>query len=220
MPYRAVLFDLDGTLLDTLEDIANAANRVLAAHGFPTHSVAAYRYFVGEGVRTLIQRILPAANRDEATVAACVRDYREDYTEHWNVKTRPYPGVPEMLDGLVARGVRLAVLSNKPDVSTRQCVRELLPRWKFDVVFGQREGLAHKPDPAGAHEVARLMKLAPADFLYLGDTATDMQTAVAAGMYPVGALWGFRTAEELTRTGAKRLIARPEELVPVATGLA
>lgn len=213
MLYRAVLFDLDGTLLDTLEDIANAVNRVLTAHGFPTHPVEAYRYFVGEGVRILIRRVLPEDRRDEETVAACMKDYREDYSEHWNVKTRPYPGIAELLDGLAARNVRMAVLSNKPDASTRQCVQELLAKWCFDVVLGQREGIAHKPDPTGARAVAEILRVPPAEFLYVGDTSIDMMTAVAAGMYPVGALWGFRSADELTMTGAKRLIARPVELL-------
>jgi len=212
MRFSAVLFDLDGTLLDTLEDLADAVNRALAAHDFPPHPVADFRYFVGDGSTKLIERSLPKGRRDAATIRECLAQFKREYALNWNVKTRPYPGVAEMLDGLAERKVRLAVLSNKMDAFTRQCVEALLPRWKFEVILGQREGIAVKPDPGGALEVARLMRLPPAQFLYLGDTSIDMKTARGAGMHPVGALWGFREREELETGGAESLIARPQEL--------
>jgi phosphoglycolate phosphatase len=207
------LFDLDGTLLNTLDDLADSANRMLARMGFPTHPVEAYRYFVGDGVQTLIARIVPEAHQDPATLAACFKEYRREYGRHWKDKTRPYDGIPELLAALKARGLKLAVLSNKPHDSTAQCVTELLPVGAFDVIQGQREGIPHKPDPGGALAVARTLGIPCAEFLYLGDTATDMQTAVAAGMFPVGALWGFRSEDELKQSGARALAARPMDVL-------
>ncbi|MCK6628329.1 MAG: HAD family hydrolase [Anaerolineae bacterium] len=209
MPYHAVLFDLDGTLLDTLADLGKAMNRVLVAQGLPGHPLEAYRYFVGEGARLLVTRALPENRRDEATIAACLAAFQADYNQNWRVETKPYPGIPEMLDALTARGLKLAVLSNKPYDFTVRCVRKLLPRWTFEPVFGLRETVPRKPDPAGALEIAACLNIPPAHFLYLGDTAIDMQTARAAGMFPVGALWGFRSAEELEESGAEVLLEEP-----------
>jgi len=209
---QAVVFDLDGTLLDTLEDLANAVNRVLEGHRFPVHPLDAYRYFVGDGARTLFERVLPPQECDEPMIQQCLAEFREDYGKHWNIRTRPYPGIAAMLDELAARGTRLAVLSNKPHETTLKCVEGILPEWTFELVLGQRPGIPKKPDPAGALEIAERMELRPEDFLYLGDTGTDMLTAKAAGMLGVGALWGFRTAEELTAHGARQLIAAPVEL--------
>ena len=213
MAFQAVLFDLDGTLLDTLEDLADAANKILADHGLPTHPVDAYRYFVGDGLATLIERILPADQRSEELQGLLFQAFKEEYAKNWNNKSGMYEGIDAMLDGLVQAGLRLSVLSNKPHEFTQICVRQLLPSWSFEQVLGARPEVPKKPDPAGAIEVAGLMNLEPADFLYLGDTATDMATAVGAGMYPVGALWGFRTVEELSASGAKTLINHPRELL-------
>ncbi len=213
MKYRAVIFDLDGTLLDTLDDLADAANRVLAVAGHPVHPRDAYRYFVGNGLQTLIRRILPQDRRDNEEAGRLIQAFREDYGRNWHVKTRLYDGVDAMLTGLRQRGIILAVLSNKPDDFTRICVRQFLGGWRFEVVLGQRAGVPRKPDPAGALEIAGLLDLPPAEILYLGDSDTDMKTARAAGMFPVGAAWGFRTAEELRESGAGRLADRPEELL-------
>lgn len=214
MPLQAVLFDLDGTLIDSLLDLANATNRTLAKYGFPAHPVEAYKIFVGDGVRKLVTRALPAERRqDEALLGRCLQTYAEDYGSHWNVATHLYDGVAGLLDGLTARGIRLAVLSNKPEVFTLSCVRAYLAKWKFEVVLGAGGAFPHKPDPAAALEVARRMNLSPSEFLYLGDTATDMQTACNAGMVAVGATWGFRTRGELQTAGARYLIDRPAELL-------
>ena len=213
MYFKAILFDLDGTLLDTLEDLGNAANRVLEKYDFPTHTMADYRLFVGEGVVTLMSRALPENKRDDDTVGVCVQTFREEYGKGWNVKTRPYDGVPEMLDALTAGGLKMAVLSNKPDEFTKLCVTKYLPKWAFDMVLGQRNSLPLKPDPAGALEIVKCLDVPPSHFIYLGDTAIDMKTAVAAGMFPVGALWGFRTEKELLENGAQALIKRPQEIL-------
>jgi len=213
MPYDAVLFDLDGTLLDTLADLADSGNWALGQLGFAEHPTESYKYFVGDGVENLARRALPAGRSDAATVARCAELVREAYARRWAEKTRPYRGIPELLDALVMRGMPMAVLSNKPDDFTRLCVERLLPRWRFAEIVGARASLARKPDPAGALLIAERLGVAPAEVLYLGDTNTDMQTAVAAGMFPVGALWGFRTADELTASGAQRLVGSPRELV-------
>ena len=213
MQHHAVLFDLDGTLLDTLADLADSGNWALGRLGFAEHPTAAYKYFVGDGVENLVRRAVPAGRNDAATVARGAALVREAYGQRWAEKTRPYRGVPELLDALVSRRMPMAVLSNKPDDFTHLCVEKLLPRWSFAAIVGARASLARKPDPAGALMIAERLGLAPAEILYLGVTNTDMQTAVAAGMFPVGALWGFRTAEELRASGAQRLILRPAELL-------
>ena len=212
MPYTAILIDLDGTLLDTLEDLADAANRVMTARNLPAHPVDAYRYFVGDGIVTLMTRVLPEGMRDPETVDACVEAFREAYDRTWRTKTEPYPGVEAMLEGLTARGLTLAVLSNKPHEFTRRCVAELLPEARFERVLGQRKEVPKKPDPAGAIEVAEGLGIPTSEFLFIGDTAVDMETAVAAGMHPVGVLWGFRPAEELKAAGARRLIEHPADV--------
>jgi phosphoglycolate phosphatase len=215
MSFRATIFDLDGTLLDTLDDIANAANRVLAARGFPTHPNPSYRTLIGEGVVKLMLRALPEMHQDEATVQACVGAYVQEYERTWNALTKPYAGVPEMLDALVVRGLKLAVLSNKPHHFTQRCVEELLAKWAFDVVLGASDRLPRKPNPASAIETAKRLGVPPAECLYVGDSGIDMQTACAAGMFAVGALWGFRGQEELLRDGAQVLINKPSEVLDV-----
>lgn len=213
MDFKAVIFDLDGTLLDTLEDIADAMNSVLGKHGCPLHETDAYRHFVGDGVYRLVERVLPEVKRDDETVAEFVEAYREAYGKNWNSKTRPYAGIPEMLEDLAARRLKLAVLSNKPDEFANRCVNEFLSRWSFHKVLGYREEIPQKPDPAGAFKIAESLHIQPGKILYLGDTSVDMKTAVAAGMYPVGALWGFRSFEELLGAGARKLIEKPQELL-------
>lgn len=213
MRFKAVLFDLDGTLLDTLEDLADSMNTVLAQQNFPVHPVEAYRYFVGDGIKELARRVLPEARRDEATVAANVERMAAEYGKRWDSKTKPYPGMEDTLDGLTGAGVRLAVLSNKPDPFTKKMIPALLPRWVFDPVIGARPGVPVKPDPQTALEIATIMQLAPGQILYVGDTSIDMKTANAAGMYAVGAAWGFRSVDELIQTGAKVIAQTPGELL-------
>jgi len=213
MPYKAVLFDLDGTLLDTIEDIGDAANRILEQNGFPVHSMDTYNRFVGDGALNLIIRALPEDKRIDTIIHSCLNAFMEDYGRNWKVKTTPYNGIPELLDALTARKLKMAVLSNKPHEYTIKCMEGFLSDWNFDVVFGQRDDVPRKPDPAGALEIAEKLNISPSDFIYLGDTETDLKTAVAAGMFPVGVLWGFRSAEELKENGAKVLIKRPLDIM-------
>ena len=210
----AVVFDLDGTLLYTLRDLADSMNSVLARFDFPIHEIDAYRYFVGDGMKNLVIRTLPESVRTQPeTVERCVTAMREEYASRWKETTRPYDGVPELLDGLTTRGIRMAVLSNKPHDRTLDTVSTFLSGWKFEVVLGERPSVPIKPDPAGALEVAALMGVPVSQFIYVGDTATDMLTARRAGMYPAGALWGFRDADELLENGAATLLREPTELL-------
>jgi len=211
--FSAVLFDLDGTLLDTLDDIADAVNAVLLRFGRVPHPAEAYKRFVGDGMAELVERAFPPECLERETSARLIEAVRSEYALHLDKKTRPYPGVPEMLDSLRSRGLALAVLSNKQQEFTERSVRRLLPDWDFRAVRGASPDRPLKPDPGPALEVARGLGVPAARVLYLGDTSTDMRTAVAAGMFPVGALWGFRDARELLDAGAKELVREPSELL-------
>jgi phosphoglycolate phosphatase len=213
MPYKAILFDLDGTLIDSLDDIGGAMNRTLERKGFPVLSRESYRKNLGEGATMLATMALPEESRDEKTIADCLQAFIEDYHENWKVKTKIYDGIRELLDRLSSQGLKMGVLSNKPHLLTQKCVSEFLPEWNFEVVLGQREGVQRKPDPTGAFEAAARLNVSPNEFLYLGDTGIDMKTAVAASMFPVGALWGFRHQEELRRDGARALISHPLDMM-------
>ena len=215
MKCEAIIFDLDGTLLNTLDDLADANNQALGELGFPTHPVEDYKYHIGNGVRLLLERTLPENARDDAMVEKGVAMMKQAYDKCWDNKTRPYAGICELLDELTRRGARMAVLSNKPHAYTRIIVDKLLANWQFEEVWGVSDTVAPKPDPAGAFSLAETMGIPPADFVYLGDTATDMETANAAGMFAIGVLWGFRTADELNRSGAKVLLSEPAELLGI-----
>ncbi|HOJ10857.1 MAG TPA: HAD family hydrolase [Clostridiales bacterium] len=213
MKYKAVIFDLDGTLLDSIDDLADSMNAVLEDAGYPAHDIQSYKYFVGDGMEKLVFRSLPEEYRDTETVKKYAGKMKQEYEKRWNNKTRPYQGIPELLDALSSRDVHIAVLSNKPDNFTKLMIKELLPNWEFRAVYGDRNYIPRKPDPAGAIEIARTMGLQSREILYLGDTGTDMQTACSAGMYAVGALWGFRGKDELLANGAKALIEKPLDLL-------
>jgi phosphoglycolate phosphatase len=215
MAYKSIIFDLDGTLLDTLEDIATSTNRVLGQFGFPQHSIESYKYFVGEGMENLATRVLPVSYRNATKVAEMVTLINAEYSQHWADTTCPYKGIPELLQELTNLGIKMAVLSNKPDHFTKQMVSYLLPNWRFELVLGARPHVPKKPDPTAALEIAEYLNISPGECLYLGDTDIDMMTAKAAGMYPIGALWGFRTAEELLTNGAEKLILNPLDVLKI-----
>ena len=208
-----VVFDLDGTLLDTLEDIGLAANQALQELGEPPLPQEAYKGLVGEGVVSLMRRALAPSGPDEARVRQGVEAFERHYRQFWDRNTRPYPGMEALLDELQRRAIPMAVLSNKPHAFTCLCVERLLAPWRFVAVLGAGAGLARKPDPAGLRQVLSSMGLAPSRVLYLGDTAIDMQTATRGGCYPVGVLWGFREARELRDAGARLLISAPGEVL-------
>ena len=213
MKYQAVLFDLDGTLLNTLQDIVNTLNTVLALHHYPVHTVDECRFLVGHGMRELIKKALPEEAGTPEIIDLMLKDLMTHYADNWNRHSRPYPGISTMLDTLSEHGIKKAILSNKADHFTRLCAEELLKEWHFDVVMGHHSAIAHKPDPEGALLVARMLQEEPASILYVGDSGIDMLTATRAGMYPLGVLWGFRPESELLEFGAKSLVQRPEEIL-------
>lgn len=218
MKFRGVIFDLDGTLLNTIADLARSMNIVLERFGFPGHDVETYKTFVGDGLEMLVRRSMPEAVRgDDGLRSRCIEAMREEYHRRRKETTGPYPGIPELLDGLVARQIKMAVLSNKPDAPTRLLVEELLPKWRFDAVVGESPQTSRKPDPAGALAIARSLGIDPRQIVLVGDTGTDMKTADAAGMHAVGALWGFRGADELLAAGARDLIHEPLDLLPLVS---
>jgi phosphoglycolate phosphatase len=200
-------------LLNTLADLANSMNTVLMRLGFPTHSTDSYRFYVGEGLDCLVRHVLPKDCLDDETVGKSITAMQDEYGKHWADNTKPYPGIPELLSALQERKIPKTVLSNKPDEFTRIMVEKLLPSWSFRIVRGAKPSIPKKPDPAAALDIAGELQILPCRFVYLGDTNIDMQTANAAGMYPAGALWGFRTVEELLANGAKTLIRNPQDVL-------
>ncbi|OPX44283.1 phosphoglycolate phosphatase [Ruminiclostridium hungatei] len=212
MIFKAAIFDLDGTLIDSLEDLADSANAALAKHGFGSHPAIAYKKFVGNGVRQLIKRAAPAGTAEEE-IDSILADYREIYNKNYVNKTRPYARIPEMLAMLEKLGIKMAVCSNKPHEPTAEIVEKVLGSGYFQVVFGEREGIPRKPDPAALAEAAAVMGVEPSEAIYLGDSGGDMVAAVRAGMYAAGALWGFREREELEAGGSQVLFEDPLQMV-------
>ena len=213
---KAVIFDLDGTLLDTIEDIAGATNRVLEARGLAPFSVEETKLLVGDGIDEMVRRTFALRGigmLSDADISGVVTDYRREYQACWRAHSRPYSGVPELLGELARRGAKTAVLSNKSHPFTILMMAELLAGFRFDSVRGAVPGVPLKPDPAPALAIAGELGILPEACLFLGDTSVDMKTATAAGMFAVGALWGFRTADELRKSGAAALIASPPELL-------
>lgn len=213
MNTRLIIFDLDGTLLDTIGDLAVACNAVLAARGLPQHTYEQYRRFVGNGIMRLVERALPETLRTPETVAAVRADFVKYYTEHIDTHTKPYAGIPELLAQLVRRDIRLAVASNKFQAGTEKLIRRFFPDISFAAVLGQREGVPLKPDPAVAEEILAATGVARDRTLFVGDSGVDMLTAAAAGVRSAGVTWGFRERAELLEAGAWRIVDRPEALL-------
>lgn len=211
MPLRAVLFDLDGTLVDSLGDIATAMNHALVAHGLPPHPEAAYPRFVGEGVAMLAERATRGAIPElQGRVLATYHAY---YDTHLFDRTVAYPGVADALLALARDGLRLGVLSNKSDDFVKRLVARFLPGVPFTGVYGERPGIPRKPDPTAALALAGELDVAPEDCGFVGDTSVDMDTARAAGMYGVGVTWGFRPEAELHAHGARAVVSSADALV-------
>jgi len=211
--FDAVIFDLDGTLADTLEDIAGAMNGVLRGRSLPVHDTASYKQMFGKGLRNLVGEALPPDLRSEDTIAACLDEMTADYGEHCLDKTHLYDGIAELTSALRADGVGLAVLSNKADELTQRIVGGLFAAGAFAVVVGARPDLPFKPDPAVALLVGQRLGVPPARIAYLGDSGIDMRTATAAGMLAVGVSWGFRIRDELVEGGARVVLDHPLELL-------
>ena len=226
-----VIFDLDGTLLDTLADVANAVNATLREGGYPEHPVADCRYLLGGGVRRLFEAALPPDARSSEQIERSVATFVTHYDRNWNATTRPYDGIPELVAELRERDLQQAVLSNKPHRFTRQCIAAHFgneaagtaddglgpPIGPFARVVGQRDAVPPKPDPSGALEIADALGVTPAEVLYVGDTSIDMETGRRAGMRPIGVLWGFRDRAELEEAGAECVIGEPSDLLSLLT---
>lgn len=210
---RLVIFDLDGTLLNTIGDLAVSCNSVLALRGLPQHSHEAYCGFVGNGVMRLVERALPEELRTPYTISAVRADFLRYYTENIDTYTKPYDGIVELVDELARRGVRIAVASNKFQVGTEKLMRIFFPNIPLAAVFGQRKGVPLKPDPAVVREILEMTGAEPQDVLYIGDSGIDMLTATAAGIRSVGVTWGFRTRKELFESGAKHVVDTPHEIL-------
>lgn len=211
-PLKAFIFDLDGTLIDSLADLATAVNRMLIEKGYPARNISLFPEFIGDGMKKLVERALPEEARDTAIIDACVKDYQRHYDACWHDQTRCYGGMAEALVQLKARGMRLGCISNKPDRFTRLCCDHFFPAGTFDVVFGQRDSVPRKPHPAAALEAAKVLNLSPNEIAYVGDSGIDMAFATASGMRAVGVSWGFRSTQELRQNGADVIVSDPAEL--------
>jgi len=185
-------------------------------NGLPTHATGCFKYFIGNGARTMVSRALPENKRNyEAIVEKCLDDFNIIYSRAFNVKTKLYEGIPELLDELSERGVKKTILTNKPHLFTEKYVDDLLADWNFEVVIGHTDEIPRKPDPWGALRISSELGIDSSQMVYLGDSGVDMLTAVGAGMLPVGVLWGFRTSDELRKNGAEHLIETPMELLSI-----
>ncbi|WP_128330980.1 HAD family hydrolase [Apibacter sp. HY039] len=211
---KLVIFDLDGTLLNTIEDLANSGNYILKKYGFPEHPVDSYRFFVGKGVGKLIERALPEVNRQPEFIEQLRQEFIEYYNLHSDENTAPYPGIISMLKSLGNQGIKLAVASNKYHLGTQALVTKYFSDIAFDVVLGQREGVPAKPDPQIVYDIMKESGISDVNtILYVGDTATDMKTAASSGIKSIGVLWGFRPKEELVDNGAVFLVKKAEDIL-------
>lgn len=211
--FKAVIFDLDGTLIDSKEDLGMATNRVLCARGYAAWPVEQYGIFMGHGLRALTEQALPEASRTDEEIDRCHALILEDYGRNCMVKTRLYAGIDKVLDYLSQTGVRMAVLTNKPHAIACRIVEGLLGAWHFDFVQGGQEGLPLKPEPDGVHRFCQQVQVEPRETLFVGDSDVDVMTASNAGLCCLGVSWGFRGRRELEEAGAWRVIDRAEEMI-------
>lgn len=210
---KLVIFDLDGTLLNTIADLAAATNQALQHYGYPTHEVEAYRFFVGNGINKLFERALPETERTEENILKIRSRFVPYYDTHNADLSRPYPGIPELLRTLQQKGIKIAVASNKYQAATRKLIAHYFPEINFVEVLGQREGIPAKPDPCIVHDIIAKAGVKQEEALYVGDSNVDMQTAHNAGVTAVGVAWGFRPRTELEALHPAHIIENAEELL-------
>ena len=210
---KLVIFDLDGTLLNTIADLAASTNHALAANGYPTHPTEEYRFFVGNGINKLFERALPEGEKTEANVLKIRQRFIPYYDVHCVDLTKPYPGIPELLKTLQQRSVQIAVASNKYQRATGKLIPYFFPDIHFTAILGQREGVPRKPDPQIVHEIMRMANVRTDEVLYVGDSNVDMQTANNARVDSVGVTWGFRPRAELEQGSPFAIIDKAEELL-------
>ena len=213
---KLVIFDLDGTLLNTIEDLGYAANYALQKHGFPTHSLASYPYFVGNGVRRLITRVLPEDDRNDSTVATLLKDFKEYYDQHNTDFTHPYEGIVELLKDLRENDIAIAVASNKYQSAVETIISHYFGDFEWAAVEGHKEGVNPKPDPSVVFEILSKVNVAKKEVLYVGDSGVDMETARRACVDSVGVTWGFRPLKELVENYANNIANRPDEILEYA----
>lgn len=210
---KLIIFDLDGTLINTIADLAVCTNYALTACGFPVHDKDDYRFFVGNGISKLFERALPEGEKTPGNIAKIRELFIPYYNDHSADLTEPYEGIPEMLRTIQERGIALAVASNKYDVATKQLVRHYFPEIHFSAIFGNREGVPVKPDPAIAMEILCITGNTPEDTFFVGDSGVDMQTAANAGIASIGVTWGFRPREELEQFRPAHIVDSPDALL-------
>lgn len=210
--YKLIVFDLDGTLLDTIEDLANSVNYALEQFNFPTHKTNEYRFFVGNGVNMLLERALPESNRTADFVTMLKAEFIKHYYNHSDALTKPYPGIVDLLVNLQIDGYKLAVASNKMHLATVELVARFFADIRFSNVFGQREGFPTKPNPSILNEIITTAGVDKSEVLYVGDSGVDVATAYNAGVAFVGVLWGFRPQKELEEVGARTFVANAADL--------
>jgi phosphoglycolate phosphatase len=214
MKFKGVIFDLDGTLVNSLEDIADAMNSVLQDLNYPTHNYDAYQYFIGSGLRNLVSKALPSTNNDEKQIDNCYQLMIEKYSVDCTRKTAAYDGIRELLDHLISQNIKLSVFSNKSDVLTKKVVADLFPNY-FTPVVGLSVEELKKPNPHEAIEISKSLGFKTEEIIFVGDSGIDMQTAANANMFAVGVSWGYRPAEELIANGAKYVLNHPLDLIPI-----
>ena len=212
---KLVIFDLDGTLLNTIEDLGQAANYALERNGYATHSMASYPYFVGNGVRRLMTRVLPEDARDDETVDRVLSDFLEYYDVHCTDFTKPYSGMPELLQDLRDQHIAIAVASNKYQKAVDKIIPHFYPDIPFVAIEGHREGVNVKPDPSVIFAILSQARVAKADTLYIGDSGVDMETARRACIDSVGVTWGFRSKKELVEYHADAIVNNPTEILNI-----
>lgn len=210
-----LIFDLDGTLLDTVGDMAASTNYALLTCGFPTHETSAYKFFIGNGIQKLFERVLPEGKKSLENMLQLREHFLEYYGAHSSELTVPYPGIPQLLQNLQSEGIKLAVASNKYQKGTEELIKYFFPEIKFEAVFGQREGIPTKPDPTIVHDILSVARLNKQDVLYIGDSGVDMQTAQNAGIDAVAVCWGFRPREEMEAYSPKYIVEKPEEILRI-----
>lgn len=213
---RLVIFDLDGTLVNTLDDLADSVNFALSQLGYSTHEYGKFRYFVGNGIYKLIERALPEGCRDMETVNRVKEIFMKHYSEHCTCKSRPYPEIDELLQTLGDLGVKLAVASNKVHPAAVAVVEHFFGGNRFDCILGHRDGKPTKPAPDIVFDILESLDVKKADVLYVGDSGVDMQTAHNAGITAIGVTWGLRTREELEENDADYMIDKPLEIIKIA----
>ena len=214
---KLIIFDLDGTLLNTIADLAQSTNYALSTLGYPTHPESAYPFMVGNGINKLFERALPEGEKTEANILRVRQHFVPYYDMHNADKSRPYPGIPELLEQLQSRGFQLAVASNKYQAATEKLIVHYFPNIRFKAVFGQREGIPVKPDPTIVEDILALTKIAHEDVLYVGDSAVDMQTAINARVTACGVTWGFRPRAELEAYNPRYMVDCAEEILHLFT---